>query len=272
MSTPVEPGQPPTPEGVALTKEVGAENLVVKEVAEHQAVKLQSANAPKTAEAIQQVAQRSNAGATVSAAEFLQQARAQAAEAQAEAAEEAAEEAAKAVEKAAPVAKAAAPGVVAPGEFAQPGYTAAAPEAAAPAQAAPTETTPPAAVVVGGQVFTGATHEEATRAAHAAVGPDAMASASGGWVNPENGRFVSHEIFEAHRDLNQAIEEAGGDMEAPAVQEAGMQLAEAQARDEELNNQIVQPGGEQVIRPGIKGNGRRCGSPEPGAGRASCWG
>ena len=39
----------------------------------------------------------------------------------------------------------------------------------------------------------------------------------------------------------------------PADAEAQAQLAEAQARDEELNNQIVQPGGEQVVNTGIKG-------------------
>ena len=35
---------------------------------------------------------------------------------------------------------------------------------------------------------------------------------------------------------------------------AGAQFAEAQARDEEIQGQIVQPGGEQVVQPGIKGN------------------
>lgn len=254
VPSPVEPG-PRTPEGDAVTQQVGAENLVVKGVADAQAQKLEASNAPETAKAIQQVAARSNAGATVSAAEFLAQAKAQVADETVAAAEAAA--------RAAPAAEAA-PGAVQSGEFAQPGYTAAAPapapEAATPiqpsAQAAPaapvTETAPPAAVVVGGQVFTGATHEEAVRAAHAAVGTDAMASASGGWVD-ETGRFVSHEIYEAHRDLNTAIEQAGGNMKAPAVAEAQAQLAEAQVRDEELNNQIVQPGGEQVVNTGIRG-------------------
>ena len=248
VPSPVEPG-PRTPEGDAVTQQVGAENLVVKGVADAQAQKLEASNAPETAKAIQQVAARSNTGATVSAAEFLAQAKAQLAD-QAAAAAEAAAKAAPAAE-----APAAALGAVQPGEFAQPGYTAAAPAPApeASTQAAqPTETAPPAAVVVGGQVFTGATHEEAARAAHAAVGTDAMASASGGWVD-ETGRFISHDIYEAHQDLNTAIEQSGGNMEAPAVAEAQAQLAEAVARDDELNAQIVQPGGEQVVNTGIKG-------------------
>jgi len=72
-------------------------------------------------------------------------------------------------------------------------------------------------------------------------------------VDPESGRFVSHAIYDAHQALNTAIETAGGDMGHPSVAQAGAQLAEAQARDEEVNNQIVQPGGEQVVQPGIKG-------------------
>ena len=104
-----------------MTQQVGAENLVVKRVADTQAQKLEASNAPETAKAIQQVAARSNTGATVSAAEFLAQAKAQVAD-QAAAAAEAAAKAAPAAE-----ASAAAPGAVQPGEFAQPGYTAAAP-------------------------------------------------------------------------------------------------------------------------------------------------
>jgi hypothetical protein len=269
----IEPGVN-TPAGAAVTQEVGKENLVVKEVADAQAQNLQASSAPKTAQAIQQLAARSNAGATVSAAEFLEQAKVQAAEAAAAAAPpgatppEAAPPAAVAEAPAAPV-PAAVPQAVAaprpygvppplptpPEEFAPP---VAAPPVAAPALApavipAAPAAAPQAAVVVGGQVFTGPTHEEAVRAAYTAVGIDAMRSAEGGWMDPDTGRFVSHGIYQAHQALNAAIEEAGGNMEAPGVQEAGAQLAEAQARDIELNNQIIQPGGEQVVTPGIKG-------------------
>ena len=265
----IEPGVN-TPAGAAVTQEVGAENLAVKEVADTQAQKLQTAGAPKTAEAIQQVASRSNAGATVSAADFLEQAKTQAAEAAVAAAPEVAAPPAAAGAPA-PVTPVAAPPVAAapapvtppaiPAIPAAPPAAAApqfAPPAAVPAPAAPAApaaptAAPQTAVVVGGQVFTGDTHEDAVRAAHTAVGADAMRSAEGGWVDPDTGRFVSHGIYQAHQALNAAIEEAGGNMEAPGVQEAGAQLAEAQARDIEINNQIVQPGGEQVVTPGIKG-------------------
>ena len=110
------------------------------------------------------------------------------------------------------------------------------------------QTTP--AVVVGGQVFTGDTHADAVQAAYAAVGPDAMRSQVTGWVD-EGGRFTSHETFDTYQDLNTAME--GGEVTPEFVQEAEGRLAQAQARDTELNNQIVQPGGEQVVTPGIKG-------------------
>lgn len=273
----IEPGEH-TPAGAAVTQVTGAHNIAVKEIADTQAQNLQAAGAPKTAQAIQQLAQESSSDATVTAAEFLQQAKVQAAEAEAEAVTKTAEAAAKAVPEApaAAAAPAVAPEAAAPAArpfgvppplpgptpaeaFAPPAAVApaaapvtvpVAPEAA-PAPAAPTE--PQAAVVVGGQVFTGATHEDAVRAAHTAVGVDAMGAAEGGWVDPETGRFHDHGIYEAHQALNTAIEESGGNMEAPAVQEATARFAEAQARDVEINNQIVQPGGEQVVNPGIKG-------------------
>jgi hypothetical protein len=277
----IEPGEN-TPAGAAVTQVTGAHNIAVKEIADTQARNLQAANAPQTAQAIQQLAQESSADATVTAAEFLQQAKVQAAEATAEAAAKAAPPIAKAGAPAvaAPVvapAPAAAPEVAAPAErafgvppplpgtppeaFAPPAAPVVAvpeivpaPQApVAPVPAAPAVAEPQAAVVVGGQVFTGPTHADAVRAAHTAVGTDAMGAAEGGWVDPESGRFVSHDIFRAHQAFNTAIEQAGGNMEAPAVAEAGARLAEAQARDVEVNNQIVQPGGEQVVNPGIKG-------------------
>ena len=259
----IEPGEN-TPAGEAVTQVTGAHNIAVKEIADTQAQNLQAASAPKTAQAIQQLAQESSSDATVTAAEFLQQAKVQAAEVEAEAVTKATEAAAKAVPAAEAPAPAAAPaarpfgvppplpGPTPPEAFAPPAPVAA-PEAPAAAPAPAARTEPQAAVVVGGQVFTGATHADAVRVAHAAVGTDAMGSAEGGWVDPETGRFHSHGIFEAHQALNTAIEEAGGNMEAPAVAEAGAQLAEAQARDVEINNQIVQPGGETVVNPGIKG-------------------
>lgn len=252
----IEPGAN-TPAGAAVTQVTGAHNIAVKEIADTQAQNLQAASAPKTAQAIQQLAQESSSDATVTAAEFLQQAKVQAAEAEAEAAAKAAPETPAAAPEAAaavapaPVAPASAIAPAIPAIPATPPAPAAVTPETAPAPAAGTE--PKAAVVVGGQVFTGATPADARIAAHTAVGADAMGSAEGGWVDPETGRFHGHGIYEAHQALNTAIEQSGGDMEAPAVQEATTRFAEAQQRDVEINNQIVQPGGEQVVNPGIKG-------------------
>jgi hypothetical protein len=234
------------------------QNEKVQEVADTQTQNLQAAGAPETAKAIQQVAQQAKTEASVTAAEFLDQALAQ--------------QAVDNVTGVPPVAPVEAPGAVQPGEFVQPGYTAtapAAPDLTAPAAtpapaaaaAAPAVTAPAAgapavtpAVVVGGQVFTGDTHAQAAFNAHQAVGPDAMGSAETGWVDPESGRFATHEIYDAHRAWNAALDAAGGDTNHPSVAAAGAQFAEAQARDEEIQGQIVQPGGEQVVQPGIKGN------------------
>ena len=293
----IEPG-PPTPVGQEMAQYVAADNQRVQQEANQHSQNLQAANAPKTAMAIQQVAAESKTGATVTAAEYLAQAKQQEAERTAEAQAEtvkAEAEVAKAAEKAAPVeAPAATPpaqGVSVPvmitrqmeADLLATGFTQeqinrmtpaqanehlerfqirAAPvealtpaAASAPAAAPPTEqaAAPAEAVVVGGQVFTGATPAEAMQAAHAAVGPDAITSAETGWVDPETGRFVSREIYDAYHGLNTAIEAAGGNMEHPAVAEAGARLEVAQARDTELNNQIVQPSGEQVVDSGVKG-------------------
>ena len=211
-----------SPESAAKTVayKVQSDNAKVTQIADTQAQNLQASAAPKTAEAIQQVAQTSNTDASVTAAEFLRQAQA----------------AAQAPPAQAPAAPAQAPAVPA----------ALAPQ---PAQAAPEVS----AVVVGGQQFTGETPAEAFQAAHQAVGADAMNTATTGWVDPESGRFVSHEVFDSYQDLNAAIEEAGGNMEAPAVAEASARMAQAQSRDEQVNSQIVSSGGEQVVQTGVKG-------------------
>ena len=207
---------------------VQSDNAKVEQVASEQAQNLQASAAPKTAEAIQQVAQASNTKVSVTAAEFLQQAKAAAA---------------------APPAPPVTPAVP---EFQQQFQQAAAQPAQQPAQAAPVAAEVPA-VVVGGQQFTGATPAEAFQAAHQAVGADAINTAVTGWVDPESGKFVTHEVFDAYQDLKAAIDQSGGNMEAPAVAEAGARMAQAQARDEQVNSQIVQPGGETVVTPGIKG-------------------
>ena len=52
----IEPGEN-TPAGEAVTQVTGAHNIAVKEIADTQAQNLQAASAPKTAQAIQQLAQ-----------------------------------------------------------------------------------------------------------------------------------------------------------------------------------------------------------------------
>ena len=86
------------------------QNEKVQEVADTQTQNLQAAGAPETAKAIQQVAQQAKTEASVTAAEFLDQALAQ--------------QAVDNVTGVPPVAPVEAPGAVQPGEFVQPGYTA----------------------------------------------------------------------------------------------------------------------------------------------------
>ena len=282
-------GAPTTPAGRAA-QYVQTQNAVVKQVADQQAQKLQAANAPKTAEAIQQVAGESNQEASVTAAQYLEQAQRQAAAATgapptgtAAAAPPVTPTPVVTPPPLAPAAPPPIPGAVAP---VPPGQGVSIPvmitrrmeadllvkgipqeqinrmtpaqahEALAPAPVvAPAPAAPgtePHAVVVGGQVFTGDTPTNAALAAQNAVGPDAMRSAQTGWVDPGTGRFVSHDIYDAHLALNTAIDQSGGNMEAPVVAEAQAQFAEAQARDEEVNSQIVSPTGEQVVQTGIK--------------------
>lgn len=237
----VDPGQlkqPIGPEvaGATVATKVQSDNEKVTQIADQHTETLQAAGAPATAQAIQQVAQRSNTEASVTAEQFLEQAQHAAAN------EQALQPAMAPITPVVPVGDE---------RFAPPAPAAAA-LAEAPTRAPETSHQP--AVVVGGQVFTGNTPADAALAAHDAVGPDAMTTASTGWVDPQSGRFVSHELYDAHQAFNTAVEQAGGDTEHPSVRQAVAQLEVAQARDTDINNQVIQPGGEQVVNPGIKGN------------------
>src|SRR4029077_18406963 len=232
VTPPVTP--PPISPGTAaevVDEKVQSDNAKVNQMADEQAQKLQAAGAPATAEAIKQAAGQSNEEASVTAEEFMR-----AAQAKREAEE-------------------GATGAVTPAEGAKGAAIPATPPTAAapisPGRAAATpRTTQEHAIVVGGQLFTGQTASEAMDAAMDHVGPDAMNSATTGWVDVDN-KFISHEAHDASQELAAAI--GGGAGDPGDVKKLQAQVQQLMNRDTELNNQIIRPGGEQVIVPGING-------------------
>jgi hypothetical protein len=223
VAPPVTP--PPISPGTAaevVDQKVQSDNAKVSQMADQQAEKLQAANAPATAEAIKQVADQSNTEASVTAEEFMSAAQAK--------------REAEGVTGAATPAEAIPPTAAAP---ISPGRVAATPR-----------TTQEHAVVVGGQLYTGQTASEAMDAAMDHVGPDAMNTATTGWVDVDN-KFISHETHDASQELAAAI--GGGAVDPGHVKNLQAQVQQLMNRDTELNNQIIRPGGEQVIVPGING-------------------
>ena len=226
---------PPISPGTAaevVSDKVESDNAKVTQMADQQAEKLQAAGAPATAEAIKQAAGQSNTEASVTAAEFMRAAQERrAAEGITGTAIPAEEGGAKAV--------------------APPAISAMAAEPVSPGRAAVTpRTTQEHAVVVGGQVFTGETPSEALDTATDAVGPDAINTATTGWIDVDN-KFISHEAMDASSELADAI--GRGAIDPGHVKNLQAQVQGLTNRDTELNNQIIRPGGEQVIVPGIKG-------------------
>jgi hypothetical protein len=224
VTPPVTP--PPISPGTAaevVDEKVQSDNAKVSQMADEQAQKLQAAGAPATAEAIKQAAAASNTGASITAEELMRSAKAA--------------EGAAGIPPEPGTAAAAAPATAA--KPISPGRAAATPR-----------TAPEHAVVVGGQLFTGETPSAAMNSALDAVGPDAMQTAATGVVDVDN-KFMSHDTIEASQELAAAI--GGGAIDPGAVKNMQAQVQQLTARDTELNNQIIRPGGEQVIAPGING-------------------
>ena len=234
VAPPVTP--PPISPGTAaevVSDKVESDNAKVSQIADQQAEKLQAAGAPATAEAIKQAADQSNTEASVTAEELMR--------------------AAKAKQAAEGITGTAIPAEGAKGAKGAeiPATPATSAEPISPGRVAATpRTSAEHAVVVGGQLFTGETPSIAMNAALDAVGPDAIQAATTGVVDVDN-KFLSHDTIEASQELAAAIERGGFD--PGAVKGMQAQVQQLTQRDTELNNQIIRPGGEQVIVPGING-------------------